>query len=45
MNKHNTLRNLVATGQAKGAGGETLPAATDMMQLTWDDDIAAGAQM
>ena len=45
VSKHNELRNLVATGQAEGMGGELLPAATDMMLLKWDEDLAASAQM
>ena len=44
VDKHNQLREMVASGKAKGMNGETLPAAKDMMELQWDDELAAGAQ-
>ena len=45
LDAHNKLRQMVASGQATGLNGEALPAAEDMMELKWDDQLAAGAQM
>lgn len=39
---HNTLRSKVATGQEARAGG--LPTASNMMQMFWDEELAAVAQ-
>ena len=40
---HNDFRDLVANGDKVGAGGNT-PQAANMLKMTWDDSIAAGAQ-
>ena len=39
MREHNRLRQLVATGQYPGQ-----PAAENMRELTWDNELAALAQ-
>jgi len=45
LNKHNELRALVASGNAKAQNNVTMEAAADMNELVWDDEIALGAQM
>ena len=40
---HNNLRSDVANGKASGVDG-ILPSASDMMQIYWDEQIAAKAQ-
>jgi len=45
VKKHNELRNNVALGKEKqGVNGIGQPAAADMNQLTWDEDLALLAQ-
>ena len=41
---HNDHRNNVANGVAQAKDGKT-PKASDMMELTWDDELAATAQL
>ena len=44
MKAHNDLRRRVAKGEETlGVGGKQ-PAAADMYQLVWDDDLAEVAQ-
>ncbi|GFQ89276.1 hypothetical protein TNCT_30261 [Trichonephila clavata] len=39
---HNTYRNKIANGKEKSLGG--MPEAADMMEMVWDDELAAIAQ-
>ena len=40
---HNEFRELVANGNQMGSNG-TLPSASNMIELKWNDDLAAAAQ-
>ncbi|XP_026475501.1 venom allergen 5-like [Ctenocephalides felis] len=40
LDEHNNYRSIVAKGQAKNAAGQNLPAAKNMNELVWDDDLA-----
>lgn len=45
VNRHNELRRMVAKGLAVGQNGAKTPKASDMFELKWDEDLAAGAQL
>lgn len=42
--KHNDYRSKAAGGEVKVAGGDTLPKASNMKKLKWDDALAKTAQ-
>ncbi|GBM32404.1 Venom allergen 5 [Araneus ventricosus] len=41
---HNNYRNTIAMGKETRAVGGALPKAADMLQMVWDDELAAIAQ-